>query len=216
MLVGGIDPFEADTVENEDNTDIRSLLFPPLSSSSPSDSSISASLNNYLQYSFSHNNKIFHGWVKQPSPCCAAASLAGALNALGNLHRSHENALTHLDVLYLYEKILMRTIEKKKNSFERCLGGKIDELLESLHLEVSSQLESNETLKKKKGIGKLTLIKFLRKIVNEKLGTKKTSEEKEVKEMSQSSIPSTYELFAELLAAEETSQTEDSIKVSSP
>jgi hypothetical protein len=212
---GGIDPFEADTIENEDNTDLTSLLFPPLSFASSnltSDSSISTSLNNYLHYSFAYNNKLFRGWVKQPSPCCAAASLAGALNALGNLPRSHPNSLTHLDILHVYEKILMRTIEKKKNSFERCLGGKIDELLELLQIEISSsQSESNETLKKRKGIGKLMLVKLLKKIVNKKLGTREISDEA----VPQKEMPSTYELFAELLASEETSQTEVLIRVSS-
>jgi hypothetical protein len=66
-------------------------------------------------------------------------------------------------------------------------------------------------LKKRKGIGKLMLVKLLKKIVNKKLGTREISDEA----VPQKEMPSTYELFAELLASEETSQTEVLIRVSS-
>eukprot|EP01035_Chromulina_nebulosa_P019056 gene19056-24878_t len=35
------------------------------------------------QLSIGFNGKIFDGWVRQPSPCCAAAVLASAINSLG-------------------------------------------------------------------------------------------------------------------------------------
>lgn len=196
VVGGGIDPFEADTGENEEINDLISIIFPQ-------------NYINFLQFTFSYNKKIFNGWVKQPSPCCAAASLAGALNALGNFHRSDDRALNHLDILYIYECILRRSIEKKKTSFERCLGGSIDELLQLLDAEIL-QLDQNDK-KRKKVIGKLTLVRLIKKIVTEKIG------ESIVPLQEDSSIPlmpSTYALLAELLAAEENQSTEDNTKVS--
>jgi hypothetical protein len=32
------------------------------------------------------SRRALEGWVQQPSPCCAAASMAGALNALARFH----------------------------------------------------------------------------------------------------------------------------------
>ena len=37
-----------------------------------------------------YNKSALDGWVKQHSPACAAASVAGAWNTLLNRHREHE------------------------------------------------------------------------------------------------------------------------------
>jgi hypothetical protein len=62
------------------------------------------------------------GWVKQPSPCCAAAAVAGAWNALGCMDRSHPSALHFPDVIAIYCTILREQIERLSQSFERKLG----------------------------------------------------------------------------------------------
>lgn len=61
--------------------------------------------------------------MKQPSPCCAAAAVAGAWNALGGMDRSHPAALHHSDVIAMYVTILKEQIERLSQSFERKLGG---------------------------------------------------------------------------------------------
>jgi hypothetical protein len=193
MATVRIDPFECDTGDGEEITDPLSLILPP----------------NYLSYSqftFSSNQKLLNGWVKQPSPCCAAASLAGAFNALGTLHRSDSRSLDHTDILYLYECLLKKNIQKKKLSFERCLGGSIDELLDLLQIEII-QLESLtvKNSKKKKTLGKVTLVRLIKKLVLERISLKHSSEADEGKEKTLS----TFELFHELLSSEDSSQTED-------
>ena len=45
------------------------------------------------RFAVSCNNGLLRGWVKQPSPCCAAASVAGALNALKGVQRGEPGSL---------------------------------------------------------------------------------------------------------------------------
>jgi hypothetical protein len=199
MATVGIDLFEADTGDGEEITDPLSLIIP----------------TNYLSYSqftFSSNQRILNGWVKQPSPCCAAASLAGAFNALGTLHRSDPRSLDHTDILYLYECLLKKNIEKKKLSFERCLGGgSLDELLDLLHIEIL-QLESISVTdsKKKKCLGKAALVRLIRKIVYERISSKSSETEDGTETKTErEQLSSTFVLFHELLSSEDLSLTED-------
>jgi hypothetical protein len=68
------------------------------------------------------NKNIFDGWVKQPSPCCAAASVAGAWNSLANINRNHGSALNYLNILDVYKDLFLALIHRKVSSFERLLG----------------------------------------------------------------------------------------------
>lgn len=102
---------EQDTAEAEDAYKVSDLIFPPASFLYERD-----------LVSFSVNNKLLKGWVKQPSPCCAAASVAGAWNALGGMDRSHPNALQYPDVIAIYCTILEEQIHRLTQSFERKLG----------------------------------------------------------------------------------------------
>lgn len=52
------------------------------------------------------NEALLAGWVEQPSPCCAAASTAGALNALRNLDSKDDEAMKPLDVLPLFQEYI--------------------------------------------------------------------------------------------------------------
>ena len=47
---------------------------------------------NFLTFQAGYDQRLFDGWVRQPSPCCGAASVAGAFNALQNIHRDHHKA----------------------------------------------------------------------------------------------------------------------------
>ena len=52
-------------------------------------------------FSISVRNSALRGWVKQPSPCCAAASVAGCFNTLRGIERSNTDsgALCAADVI---------------------------------------------------------------------------------------------------------------------
>ena len=80
--------FEHDTIEDEDTINAAEFVLPPM-----------ISLSSYLQFGVSFNRSIFEGWVKQPSPCCAAAAVAGAWNSLLRLNRKNVLARSHSDVL---------------------------------------------------------------------------------------------------------------------
>ena len=88
-VLEGVDPdFEHDTVEDEDAINVAEFVLPPVSV-----------LNACLQFGISYNRSIFDGWVKQPSPCCAAAAVAGAWNSLLHLNRKNASAKSHIDIL---------------------------------------------------------------------------------------------------------------------
>eukprot|EP01041_Mallomonas_annulata_P006953 gene6953-14114_t len=91
------------------------------------------------QFGISGNRSLIDGWVKQPSPCCAAASLAGAWNALAGLHRKDERALNHNHILVVYKKIFQAHIVSKTESFERLLGASIDTLIDQIETELSKE-----------------------------------------------------------------------------
>ena len=204
-----LEVFESDTIEAEEEeiNHFLSSLFPSSSSSSTS-TSLSNLISYYQQFSFSYNKKLFDGWVKQPSPCCAAASLAGCLNCLSNLNRKDKRSFNHSDILFIYENILKRSIQKKKQSFERCLGGQINEFLELLEEYILQYEEKN--IKKKKGIGRITLIKLSKQIVIDKLqlSTQQTISSSISSSTSTSGL-STYELLKELIDLETSTQNEE-------
>lgn len=82
-----------------------------------------------LQEASLYNRRIFNGWMKQPSACCAAASVAGAFNALACVRRGDDGALTHAEVLQVYESMFSDIISKHKGAYERRLGGPLDGFL---------------------------------------------------------------------------------------
>lgn len=89
-----------------------------------------------LQECLSYNRRVFNGWMKQPSACCAAASVAGAFNSLSCRRRGDEGVLNHLSVLQIYEIMFRDLIAKQKLDFERRLGATADALLISLEVEL--------------------------------------------------------------------------------
>ncbi|RYH14733.1 hypothetical protein EON65_33100, partial [archaeon] len=107
---------EQDTIDSEDIPNVIDFIL-------PKDNTLSTAISFGLHY----NDAVFKGWVKQPSACCAAASIAGAWNALHQLRRSDSSALTHLNILQLYEEILQERYNKKLGSFGRKLGASLTE-----------------------------------------------------------------------------------------
>jgi len=109
------------------------------------------------------NYELLHGWVKQPSPCCAAASLAGAINALRGLKRQEKGAWGHRDVLYIMADILAAQADKLRESAERCLGAELTPLLNPLH----QTLEKLELSLDKKDCTKKLILRVIRDITSE-------------------------------------------------
>mgnify|MGYP003317854744 CR=1 FL=1 len=68
------------------------------------------------------DSALLAAWVKQPSPCCAAAALAGAMNALARVGRRDARAMQPLEILATMRGLLRDTVAKKRASFERKLG----------------------------------------------------------------------------------------------
>ena len=95
---------------------------------------------------FSVNNRLLRGWVKQPSPCCAAASVAGAWNALGAMERTHPAALNHRHVVDIYIQLLQEQIDRLKQSFERKLGvGPISLLIDAVATQLAAEALPSST-----------------------------------------------------------------------
>ena len=57
-------------------------------------------------FALTYSMAALDGWVKQASPACAAASVAGAWNALMALKRRDDGALTQANVLGVYRTLL--------------------------------------------------------------------------------------------------------------
>ena len=51
------------------------------------------------QFSLSYSQGAFNNWLKQPSPCCGAASVASAWNVCLNLNRFNEESISINNVL---------------------------------------------------------------------------------------------------------------------
>jgi len=93
------------------------------------------------RFSIGVNYALLAGWVKQPSPCCAAASVAGACNALLGVPRYEEGALDHRLVLDVMAGILRSQADQKRLRAERQLGSPLALLYEA----VAQHLEEGDT-----------------------------------------------------------------------
>lgn len=104
-------PVEQDTIDEEDIPNVMDYIMPA-----------AEVLQNSSLFSISYSRVVFQGWVKQPTACCGASSVAGAWNALHNYHRRDYRAKNHEDILNIYRDLMMERITKKTASFERKLG----------------------------------------------------------------------------------------------
>lgn len=102
---------EAD-VGDYDNGDLSALLLPPSATPFPDPS--------LRGFSLSYSGDLLRGWVKQPSPCCAAASIASAWNALRGVDREDAGggAVDHERVLRVLVDMLEAQTEKRKRRAE--------------------------------------------------------------------------------------------------
>lgn len=178
---------EQDTQESEDVLDLTSILLPDDTFPQGAD-----------QFGVMYNKKLLDGWVKQPSACCGAAAVAGAINCLGSMNRKHMCSLNHIDILNIYRTIMTNSIAKKKSSFERCLGGPVDEFLRQLEVDVfSNNLEQS---RKRYATSKKEVLSSVKKLVAVNMEQKQSSPCDEGVESDEMST--TCALLDELLAVE--------------
>eukprot|EP00518_Triparma_eleuthera_P002951 CAMPEP_0182453604 /NCGR_PEP_ID=MMETSP1319-20130603/602_1 /TAXON_ID=172717 /ORGANISM="Bolidomonas pacifica, Strain RCC208" /LENGTH=234 /DNA_ID=CAMNT_0024651551 /DNA_START=120 /DNA_END=821 /DNA_ORIENTATION=+ len=115
---------EADTADSFDAVPLSTILLP--GDTFPSDCSC---------FSISYSSSLLNAWVKQPSPCCGAASVASAVNSLRGHSRTDDGAIGHLDVLPLMASMLREQMEAKRRSLERIIGDAqplVDRVVEEL------------------------------------------------------------------------------------
>jgi hypothetical protein len=73
-------------------------------------------------FSITVRNAALRGWVKQPSPCCAASAIAGCFNTIRNVERNAEAAVSHADVISVMDGQLDDDKATKQASVARLLG----------------------------------------------------------------------------------------------
>ena len=120
------------------------------------------------QFALAYNQAIFDGWVKQSSPACAAASVAGAINALLQRRRGQDDALDQAALVSVLRGVLEDRMETQRYRLECCLGadfGPIETALKSSLAGADPALSLG--MKWEKGTKRKTLWQHLRKIVTE-------------------------------------------------
>lgn len=147
-------PVEQDTVDLEDIPNVLQFILPSqdIVTQSP-------------LFSVQYNKRIFDGWVKQPSACCGASSVAGAWNALHGRHRRSDQAIDHNYVLDIYRDIMRERELKKISSFERKLGCRLDTEFWNEFSSAAADMGKEIGGRKAKAIGKKSLGAILESLV---------------------------------------------------
>ena len=152
---------EQDTHDQEDIKNVKEFLLQDLLM----DESM------FLQFSLGYNKRIFDGWVKQPSACCGAASIAGAWNALCCYHRNEQGAVSHMDVLRIYHSMFVDIVDRYTRAFERRLGAPLGTLMEQVEEELKKK---GREIGGRKGFhaSKVTVVSALKRLARIRLGTR--------------------------------------------
>ncbi|EGD75798.1 hypothetical protein PTSG_07917 [Salpingoeca rosetta] len=113
-----------------------------------------------------YNRQLFDSWVKQFSPACAAASVAGAFNALSRRRRDDEQALSQHDLLEEFRNVLDGIVIKHHRRCSFALGADPSDLVEKLKLKLAENDQSFAT-KFPKGKKKKILWQHIRELVDD-------------------------------------------------
>lgn len=92
-------------------------------------------LSQRRQWAGGFNRALLRGWVKQPSPCCGAASTAGAINALWDRPLGSEGRVGVREVAELMAQSCDRQFHRLRTKLEGRLGladGALDDFLVAL------------------------------------------------------------------------------------
>ena len=128
---------EADSAAPEDSNNLQEMLLPggrlPLPPT-------------HYKFGVCYAAAAFDGWVRQDSPCCAAASLVGAWNVVMKVHRDmiaprpgQASALTREDGVAALRQLIESVIERKRSGFERMLGASIEPLVNDVVLRLAAE-----------------------------------------------------------------------------
>lgn len=82
------------------------------------------------RFAYAMSPALLKGWVRQPAPGCAAATLAGVWNSMLPGKRADLEALGFQGGVEVLERVLQRAIDSRKARIEGAVGGNIDFLLE--------------------------------------------------------------------------------------
>ena len=124
----------------------------------------------YGSFGIFYNRWLLEGWVKQPSPCCAAASVAGAINGIRMLPRRSVGALDHRKVLSIMEGILQGQLDKKVQEVERLLGAEVAPFVDRVKEEVEGMgrtLGGKEKNGANEGAPRKLILSLMKKVVME-------------------------------------------------
>eukprot|EP01029_Cantina_marsupialis_P005979 TRINITY_DN164_c2_g1_i1.p1 TRINITY_DN164_c2_g1~~TRINITY_DN164_c2_g1_i1.p1 ORF type:complete len:680 (-),score=190.28 TRINITY_DN164_c2_g1_i1:255-2294(-) len=148
------DDYEKDTDDVRNYTEARlmDLILP--------DSKFPLTLD---KFSFSVSKSMFKAWVKQPSPCCAAAVVAGAWNANLKISHDHPDAMNHKNVLDEYRDMVQTTIDKTNGRLERLFQNDIKPLLDCIF----KTIEENGGKAKGQGIKRKMFNEAIKQIIAE-------------------------------------------------
>lgn len=161
---------ERDTEEPED-AGLASLLLPP--SSHAATGTAPALPSGFRKFSVAYNMGALSGWVKQPSPCCAAASMAGAWNAVLGLPREHPAALGHRQLLEALASVVAEQLAQKQEAFESHLGCALQPVLDEL---LARLADGGTPLGSKQAPAKKGLVRVVRQIVAEEAAPSASNE----------------------------------------
>lgn len=129
---------EADSDCPETALDLSSLLLPQ-----------SQLPHSHRAFSVAYNSSLFNGWIKQNSPACAAASIACAYNALANVTRGTETAMTMQAALQIFISILEHRLEAAKSKLEAIFGVDCGALIENVRRIGGQETEEAGKLKRR-------------------------------------------------------------------
>jgi hypothetical protein len=191
--------YEKDTAEEEEVLDLTTLVLPH--GVLPAEQAC---------FAMSYNTALLHGWVKQPSPCCAAASVAGAWNALAGRCRNDALAFSYTTVIEALAATLREQIASKRARFERMLGA----ALEPLFAELSSILRAaGRSLggSKESGAPRAYVLRHIRAIVQQKYDASSAADAASTDAFATATASDSdvYARLGELYAAEPVEQDED-------
>lgn len=135
--------------------------------------SIVPSSYRYARVSQCYSPSLMHGWVQQPSPCCAAASIASACNALHFKQRNDPSgSMCLLDALTILQSVTessMQSIRQRISSLAHQLdvSAMEDETMERLQQTFPAYIDARAS----------DALKALRELCNTKIAHPATSTE---------------------------------------
>jgi len=139
--VDGEDPEEAIDLDTlpEDPQDLDALGLVTLERLPGAKQGRGQDLSDHRCWASGFSRPLLEGWLPQPSPCCGAASVAGAFNALFDFGRDHCKSSSIAEVAELMAKNCDRLYTQRQQRIERLLGiesGTLDVVLAVLDEEL--------------------------------------------------------------------------------